>query len=149
MQRDLINAERQPSAATCFHIFSDLHLDNPKTLAALALLLKMCDEQAIEHQVLQGEYAPLHAQYLALQGEVDAHPGGARAVPRRLLERLEGLRERVERKREEMDEAVPPGLFVFCGNFRSTPFLFYADAVREYQGERGTPRLNWALRADR
>lgn len=47
-----------------------------------------------------------------------------------------------EAKRAEMDEVTPPGLFVFCGNFRSRPFLFNGEAVREYQGE---PPPAWIL----
>lgn len=47
---------------------------------------------------------------------------------------LEGKRVAMELKKEEMEDSVPPGLFVFCGNFRSRPFLFNGEAVREYQG---------------
>ena len=50
-------------------------------------------------------------------------------------ERLEEKRARAEGKRRDVDEVTPPGLFVFCGNFRSRPFLFNGEAVREYQGE--------------
>lgn len=50
-------------------------------------------------------------------------------------ERLEEKRAGVEAKRAEVEEVTPPGLLVFCGNFRSRPFLFDGEAVREYQGE--------------
>lgn len=35
----------------------------------------------------------------------------------------------------DMDEKSVPKLFVLCGNFRSRPWLFNGDAMREYTGK--------------
>lgn len=76
-QIELVRAERAPEHETSFIILSDLHLDNPKILAALRSVFSVY---------------------------------------------------------EEMD-GVRPSLFILCGNFRSRPFLFDGEAMREYTGE--------------
>lgn len=37
---------------------------------------------------------------------------------------------------ENMEDADKPALFVLCGNFRSSPFLYDGEATREYQGDK-------------
>lgn len=47
---------------------------------------------------------------------------------------MSGL-QRVLQVYDEMDEKEIPKLFVLCGNFRSRPWLFDGEAMREYTGE--------------
>lgn len=81
------------------------------------------------------ELQPLVADYDAFAEQVRNERASGAGVGRKVEERLDEKRRRAEEKRAEMDEVTPPGLFVFCGNFRSRPFLFNGEAVREYQGQ--------------
>lgn len=41
----------------------------------------------------------------------------------------------------DMDEKSVPKLFVLCGNFRSRPWLFNGEAMRDYTGKSLDPRF--------